>query len=706
MKIDLHCHTKAIKSGEPQTRNVDLELFKNKILASGVQIVAITNHNDFDLAQYQSFSDAVKSECHVWPGIELDIVSIENEEIYHLIIIANPKNADEFHKIVLSITKGMDKESFSLRAKDIVESFKKIDVIYVPHFHKKPSIPESDRQQLISLVGEARVFYETSNYRSMVVYTNNNFNTLIGSDIQNWAKYEQSKFTELRLPVSSFEKFCQLAERDSTVVGDLLDTKTSFNLAAYPHKDNRIQLKIFSEMNIVFGQKGTGKTKILESLKTSLEEQGQTCEIYSGANKENEFEQLKNIEDIAQDVEKVKANSCVHEFKYLRDWNDSQLTSIKKYIKWFDEKDKSANKKKNKLLNARRETMPKMEDRQISDDLENIKSGINVLSKINTAEYLSSTDITQLETILAKLKNQIHNKLIEKIIAINIIKLYNFSIERLKNIAKKHTGTESRPSTTGFQEFALNRIRLRNDTIKIILNLKVSENQDTQLIGTIDEKGDIFVSTRYRMICDSSDKNEFPQKKGRLLKAKNILTEVITDFYKPDVIQKISKFNEMAADIGINSTSDFLGVSKLIITSDGQEYNPSTGEKGILMLQHKLKSNASAFILDEPDSGMGNSYIDGIIRPQVANLAKEGKIVIIATHNANLAVRTLPYQTIYRTHASGKYKTYLGNPFTDALVNIDDSTDVKSWTHESITTLEGGKEAFNDRRTIYESGNN
>ena len=50
------------------------------------------------------------------------------------------------------------------------------------------------------------------------------------------------------------------------------------------------------------------------------------------------------------------------------------------------------------------------------------------------------------------------------------------------------------------------------------------------------------------------------------------------------------------------------------------------------------------------------------------------------------------------------YKTYVGNPFYDELRNINDETDTKNWTQESMHTLEGGKNAFYDRKDIYESG--
>lgn len=111
-------------------------------------------------------------------------------------------------------------------------------------------------------------------------------------------------------------------------------------------------------------------------------------------------------------------------------------------------------------------------------------------------------------------------------------------------------------------------------------------------------------------------------------------------------------------------------------------------------MQKLLDSESDVYILDEPELGMGNSYITSNILPRLTDLAKRRKTVIIATHNANIAVGTLPYISILRTHENGVYKTYVGNPFYDELKNIDDETDTKNWTQESMHTLEGGKNAF------------
>ena len=82
-------------------------------------------------------------------------------------------------------------------------------------------------------------------------------------------------------------------------------------------------------------------------------------------------------------------------------------------------------------------------------------------------------------------------------------------------------------------------------------------------------------------------------------------------------------------------------------------------------------------------------------------LARAGKKVFISTHDANIAVRTLPYSSVYRCHGHGGYSTYIGNPFSNNLVNPNDAGDQLDWKKVSMKTLEGGEEAFGERGKIY-----
>ena len=62
MRIDLHCHTKATKTGDSPKRNIESDKFKEKVNGVGVEIIGITNHNEFDYEQYLKFIEEVDND--------------------------------------------------------------------------------------------------------------------------------------------------------------------------------------------------------------------------------------------------------------------------------------------------------------------------------------------------------------------------------------------------------------------------------------------------------------------------------------------------------------------------------------------------------------------------------------------------------------------------------------------------------------------
>ena len=171
-----------------------------------------------------------------------------------------------------------------------------------------------------------------------------------------------------------------------------------------------------------------------------------------------------------------------------------------------------------------------------------------------------------------------------------------------------------------------------------------------------------------------------------LRNCKLLISGIKKAILEENISEEISRFQEFYDD-GIKDIGAFIGISKETALEDGEIYKPSNGERGILLMQKLLDSESDVYILDEPELGMGNSYITSNILPRLTDLAKRRKTVIIATHNANIAVGTLPYISILRTHENGVYKTYVGNPFYDELKNIDDETDTKNWTQEVCILL-------------------
>ncbi len=85
MKIDIHSHTKKCKSGDAPTREIAPGYFCETIQSTEVGIIAITNHNVFDLDQFNEIMGIMGDNAQVWPGVELDVQ--EDGVRGHLIVI-------------------------------------------------------------------------------------------------------------------------------------------------------------------------------------------------------------------------------------------------------------------------------------------------------------------------------------------------------------------------------------------------------------------------------------------------------------------------------------------------------------------------------------------------------------------------------------------------------------------------------------------
>ena len=707
MKIDLHCHTKQIKEGDGPGRNVSPEQFRQKIIDANVKIVAITNHNAFDYDQYVLLKGVVAGECAVWPGVEIDILG-RNRGKYHLIIVANPENAENFAQGVSKLFKGKNLETCKLPLRTVYDALHQNDVIYIPHYYKKPGISEEDRCELLELVGDAsRVFGEAQDHRTLGVLSNHDFSMLIGSDVKDWNHYEKCTFADIRLPVTSFTQFCLLAKRDNIVVETLLNQKSAYEITASPYKGVKLPLKLFAEVNIIFGQKGTGKSEILKSLYTGMLERGVSCEWYAGSDRDDDFSSLLSNADMDRDLNKIGADSCAAEFTTIFKWSDHPPTLLANYFEWWKTKDNSANKSLMKITEAASVGNPPISNiEKHTRDFANIKSAAVSLGKIDIAQYLSPEDVCALQSLLHGLQNAIRDSLQKDVVAKYSNQLTDFTIERIKMHADKNSDTVSKPSSPGFREFAAGRLRLRKTLATILENLQKPEHNEKTTLGELEGKGTIFINKRYRMHDSSSRTAEFEGRISDLRKIRDHLDKMYSEVFTSKLAAHIDDFTRSCTDANITSLKSFLGTSKQVVLESGCEYKPSNGEKGILLLQQVLNKEADAYFLDEPELGMGNSYIDTNIRPIITELGKRHKVVVIATHNANIAVRTLPYTSIFRVHENGVYTTYTGNPFNDQLVNIENKDDVRSWSFESMHTLEGGEEAFYERKAIYESKSN
>ncbi|WP_185217997.1 hypothetical protein [Sphingobacterium mizutaii] len=713
MKIDIHVHTKKVKSGDAHTRNIEKERFIEILSETDVSILAITNHNHFDLSQYEEFRDGLVNDCQIWPGIELDV--LENGKRSHLIIICNPKNYIEFDNQVAEIINSQNPDTFTISLKETVEKFDYLDCIYIAHyFVKKPNLGDKEIEKLLSLVSnQRRVIKEATNSISVGIYISHGHNSIYGSDVHDWDKYlEHSKYLpELRLPVESFEQFCLLLEKDEPTINTILNKKSKEKIEIYPFKNNpfeKIELDIFSDINILFGSKGTGKTDILEALAKYYNIKGHKTYVYkSNDNHLNSVFDIKG-NSFNCDISDLGIDECTDEIKFLKEVTEDEVTTLNKYESHFSfqETNKISQKLKIKNITYEDEFQSKRILEEISEILDKFKVFDNyVLWNPHITNYVNVELIDELFEVIGKIILQLKNGTEQKFVENKSVKLLNSIINCFNHEIAKKTNQPPKPTKTGFLEYSRIRIKIEISSKKIIKLINQNLRPLEEYAGSLGDKGELICKTNLVFQNGSFSNSDYTPVKKNVYKTHlkdfaNAINSILKHIHSNQLFLKISDMNGIENILNINSLGDLL-LKYRHFTLNGNIYNPSNGESSMILLHKELADEKDIYLIDEPEKSLGNDYINDVIVPLIKEKALLGKKVVIATHDANIAVRTLPYNSIYRLHENGKGFTLTGNPFSNSLHCIYKSIPSIDWKETSMKTLEGGKDAFGERGKIY-----
>lgn len=710
MKIDLHTHTRKAKKGDAKTREVSPDVLCGIVTSTDVKILAITNHNMFDREQYDEICDKLNGEVQVWPGVELDIV--ERGKRGHMLLIVSPQKVTDFSSALDTLTKGCTPDSFTTDIEGVVGNFDFLGPLYIGHYKKKPDLSEEDLERLVGLTkNKSRVIKEVTNSISAGIFVSHGHPSIYGSDIQDWEKYEDvaKGLPELRFPVESFEHFCLLLEKDQLTINTILDKKKAEILELQPFDDDtKIKLKVYNDINIFFGSKGTGKSCLLSSIARHYSDSGVDARVFqSGSTQLAEQYDLKG-KTFSINLETHGVNYCTDEIGALKKAREVDVTSLNNYISYFsaENRSKSANKIFLKDMERVEEEAAKRKFKEYDESTKTLQNFYDFMSKDDVIrEVFKQGDLDDMMNKVQSLLQTLGEERWKRFVEWKEGHLLNGAIEKIKLEVSRKTGLPGKPSGTGFREYALNRIKIDAMAGKVLENLANPIPYGIEDIGNLGgEKGILSCKTRVCFqkgdITDSTLSAVAKVKKETQKKFAKAVLKVRDSAYGKDLFEVIADMNEIDGSEDIQSIYELLLFGRTFVAG-GREYFPSSGESSMLLLHKELDAEKDVYILDEPEKSLGNDYINDVIVPMINSKAKLGKKVFIATHDANIAVRTLPYNSIYRTHGSEGYSTYVGNPFSDHLVNIGDEADRLDWKKISMKTLEGGESAFGERGKIY-----
>ena len=703
MRIDLHMHTQKCKQGDGSKRKITPENLVNKLSEEEVGVCAITNHNKFDKSEYETVK-SLNPELNIFPGIELDIDF--HDERRHVVVVCNPKKANEFYA-TFDNEPARNYNEHSLLYEEFlakVKTFEKENIIVIPHFMDKDrGFTIDERKELFDNLKEYVVILETSKLRTMgVVNDHEEHLSLIGSDVKDWTVYSKDVLPELKFNIDSFEKFYELACDAKNFVKNVLKGSDQYLIAV----DDKSSIAIFDDINVIFGEKGSGKTILLKDhIYPYFRDQGKKVFLHEGKNYARLYQEMIQTHEDSVVIDETIRTSIVEGFDYVITYSETNPQDF--ILTYKAVREDSSTNKRSKRIKKSLAIYSNIVSITVKDVLRQAKARVIKIDEtkaINVSFRSAPGSLiarVHLDEELSKLQQEIQIWANEKHKEIFTAKLTDSFLNALKESLRKKADKKSKPNDIGFSKLTSTRLmRLRHNK-ELIDNLSDIQISKEKSIGKLPVKGDVrFETSIVSLSARDYYKKDSIFDKSRI-KLNRELVKKINSFSVINFKNINDYFNSTEKEVsGMTFENDVIRKSSLIKIDKDEDYTPSEGEKAILSISGLLESYYyDCYLFDEVETGLGNKYISEYLIPRLKELRSRGKVVVLSTHNANIAVNTLPSQLVYCDYPSTN-TYYFGNMYSNELTGIIDGQ-ILSWEEKAIIHLEGNETMFNKRKNIY-----
>ncbi|HER0923242.1 TPA: hypothetical protein ACQN09_001517 [Streptococcus pyogenes] len=718
-KIDLHIHTQECKQGDGKKRVISPEDFVKKMRENNVEICSITNHNKFDIDEFRKIR-TLDEELTIFPGMEIDVMLPESNH-RHIIVIGNPDDAEIFDDVFDDSDRDYDSHIIDYDefiAK--VKSFKTSDIMVIPHFYlkdKQRGITEEEANKLREDLEGYIVILEPRSIQAMGIINAHNDLALFGSDVKDWGEYDKIILPEIKYKIDSFAKFYALAVNPSLFVKNILEETKKYGITKYEGSENFKSLsspvEIFEDINIVFGEKGSGKTIFVKNyIYPTLKGLGKKVFLHEGKDYNAEYQKV--IDELGNKViiDSEQLNEIKQTIKMILEYQESNnYDGLQQILEFNNSQLKNKNAAKIQKRNVTVSSISNIE--AVQSTLREAKSQYNKIDDVklinDTTARESSSNKDNLDKDLELLKSDIFKNTKDSIKDYFSNKGTIQTVNSIKDSIKKQTGSDSKPTHIGFSDLVARRLgRVKNNQRLITLLREVKKSQINSL-GVLPQKGKVKLKTEIKVLSEAEIYKTHSDFDRNGIVARRKLMKKFNHFDINSGFHDINKYFDVSEKA--TNVDDFVGkiikrFNKVNLeNSQGQlkNYEPSEGEKAILSISAILENNQFDFyIFDEIERGLGNYYISSYLIPKIKELRDRGKTIIISTHNANIAINTLPSQTVFCNYDVEQDVPifYVGNMYSNLLINPANQCEI-TWETVALKYLEGSEEMFTNRRDIY-----
>jgi len=659
-KIDLHIHT--VPSITDSHFEFCLDKMKEYVNRLEIDCIAITNHNLFDLEQFQTISQELN--IVVLPGIEINL------EKGHILLISENTELIDFDskcKQVQGLVK--DKEDY-ISVETLTNIFPDLNrYLLIPHYDKKPNIPDETLRKLNPHI----LAGEVTSIRKFKANAKDNtkLTPVIFSDVR------------IRNDLQSFptrQTFINLADISLRGIKSCFADKTKVCLTKSEGNDffqvTDDGLYLSTGLNVILGERSTGKTHTLNRIIEAFEDVKYIEQFSLLQNDEEKFKKLLSSrhstvnEQFLKEFKEVVADVRSVDLKTNKLEVEKYLSSL---IKFASESDKLDSYSKAILFS---------EVLFSEVDLKNLGKIIEAtITLIENTEYHyligKHLEIDSLKNLAIELMTK-HAELNE----INLQKRWlNDLITKVKADLRLKTAT-SPPIDIDFYN-----ILIENEKVKKFIKV-VSELQKEREIDRKEIRGFKVVARTKKF----TGAQQMKSKSGRQLAFSIPFSKYNSPYSFLNALKEIEleeiEYHKYFVDIEYQ-------------TLNKHNFPVSGGERSEFNLLHEIGDalQYDLLLIDEPESSFDNLFLKNDVNELLKSISTQIPVVIV-THNSTVGASIKPDYIVYTkkiiVQQQIKYQIFCGYPSDKQLKSIDgeaiDNYEIL------LKCLEAGVEAYDDRR--------
>ena len=675
-KCDFHIHTVPTISDADFVFSMDV--LKGYVDKMALNVIAITNHNLFDMGNYMSIKEALSPNVDVLPGIEVNL------EGGHILVISNQDDAEifDFNNRCEAVNQRIKDANDSLTIEDFHSFFPNLNkYVLIPHYDKSPQLPK----EVINSLGEFIAAGEVTSVKKFLYMQKDIHETLtpvLFSDFRCSETVDEKKY-----PVR--HTYLDVNEINTNSLNLCLRDKAKVTLT---EADGNKLFCVFSDgqmlstgLNIMYGRRSTGKTWTLNQIAAIFGERAKYIKQFELQNFGKDYTSEQFETDQKARLEGI-VNSFFSPFKDVVE-DVAQMptllsddTEVDTYLKALIKRSEMENIKDVYSNSTLYDEIPYSVGG--TKQLRSVISAVVTLLDPNQYQDLITAHI-QTDNLRSLLK-----VLIERLRAIEFsIKCRNLSNDILNDVKSALQMQTALPAIPDIDFYEISKRQFKREKFDRIVN---DIKQDRIIYQETMHRFKIILRTR--VYDNASD-----------VKAGQGISQSLVDAYS-NYNNPLSYLKKLI-DLGIDTSKLhrlFVAVQYNILNENG--YKVSGGEQSEFTFLQKIKDARTKDILliDEPESSFDNMFLKKDINNFLKGISEEMPVVI-STHNNTIGGSISPDYILYTEKViedgEAKYKRYSGYA-TDTSLRTVEGDEIENY-QITIDSLEAGEEAYQERNTLY-----